>query len=375
MSVQFIVDKKHLLPLLAAMQPMCTKRTPLDATAYILFSATTRELILKSTDLEVSLQASCPLEHSTCTQPTSILISGRRIFDVVRELDGEITCTIDGSQFIVSSKGVVLTLNTREAHEFPAFPERIENLMHITRADLSKLFDAVGFVIPQNNSNPALNGLYIEVSSNGLKATATDGHCLAQIVTTAYTLTEPRAWLLPRRAVFELKKTLESCSDEVIFIGTCGGQLVFSGEQFNFFTKLLASNFPHYEPILSKEGFVPARIDRHDLIKALKRSACLLSGQFLATTFEFDPQRVHISLKNKEVGSLSEQLSVHEFSGNPLTIRFYAPYMIEGLQSFEQEHLTFYLKNPARPIIFESATEQERLTYLVMPVSSAQEER
>lgn len=375
MSVQFIVDKKQLLPLLAAMQPLCTKRTPLDATSYILFSVTQRELILKSTDLEVSLQASCPLEKSSASRPVNVLVSGRRIFDIVRELEGEITCTIDTSTFVVSTPDIVLTLNIRDAADFPAFPERIENLMHISRADLSRLFDTVGFLIPQNHSDPSLNGLYLEVSASGLKATATDGHCLVQYATATYTLPETRAWLLPRRAVFELKKTVEACQDEMIFVGTCGGQLVFSGEQFNFFTKLLAAQFPHYEPILSKEGFVPARIDRHDLVKALKRSACLLSGQFLATTFAFDPQRVHISLHNKEVGSLSEQLNVHEFQGTPLTIRFYAPYMIDGLQSFPQEQVTFYLKNPSRPIIFENESAHERLTYLVMPVSPSQETR
>ena len=69
-----------------------------------------------------------------------------------------------------------------------------------------ELLNKVSFLIPQNNANPALNGLLLEISESELKMTASDGHCLAQVETSTYTLEESNKWLLPRRAVFELKK-------------------------------------------------------------------------------------------------------------------------------------------------------------------------
>ena len=82
-----------------------------------------------------------------------------------------------------------------------------------------------------------------------------------------------------------MKKILDSATDESIFLGTCGNQLVFSGESFNFFTKLLTDKFPQYEAILSKQDFQSAKIDRNNFIKTIRRSACLLSGHFIPTTF------------------------------------------------------------------------------------------
>lgn len=369
MKQKFTIDKKELMPLLAAMQPICTKRTTLDATSSLLFQIGQRELVLKSTDLEVSLQASCMLEESSFTDTVLFLVSGKRMFDLVRELEGVITFELTHNKLELRAQGVNLSLNIKEAQEFPAFPERIENLMSIATKDLTELLESVSFLIPQNNSNPGLNGLFVEVSPEGLTMTTTDGHCLAQARSTTYTLTESKSWLVPRRAIFELKKLLENFGDQTIFVGICSHQLVFSGEIFNFFTKLLVTPFPEYRAILDKNTFQPARIDRNQFIKTLRRSTCLLSGQFLATKFTFNPDRLKVALYNKEVGSLEEELALGDFNSEELEIRFYTPYLLNGLQVLPEDGFRFYLKNGARPIIFESVKDALQVTYLVMPVS------
>ena len=241
--------------------------------------------------------------------------------------------------------------------------------MHLDSAFLLDMLNKVAFLIPQNNANPALNGLYLEISEAGMTMTSTDGHCLAQLKTEKYTLHDAKKWLLPRRAIFEVKKILESSDDAVIFLGVCGNQLVFSGDSFNFFTKVLADPFPQYNAILDKKDFVPAKVDRSHFIKTLRRSACLLSGQFLATKFGFDTQMLNVSMQNKEVGKLEEELPLTEFTGEKVDIRFYAPYLLNGLQVFNDDALTFYLKNSSKPIMFESQAQDYHLLYLVMPVA------
>lgn len=369
MAYTFLVDQKPWMAILSAMQPICTKRTPLDATTYILIHVGHKELVLKSTDLEISLQSSYPLKDSTITEPYSFLVSGRRIFDLVKEMEGDITCSIDSNQLTLRAGSVHVALNIKDAEDFPPFPERIENLMQLDSPLLLDMLDKVAFLIPQNNSNPALNGLYLEISNKELKMTATDGHCLSQVSSSVYTLEESKKWLLPRRAIFEVKKLLEGSEDKTIFLGLCGNQLVFSGESFNFFTKLLVDPFPQYEAILNKEQFKPAVVDRTHLIKALRRSTCLLSGQFIATQFGFAPHELQVQMHNKEVGKLAERLTLQEFEGDALDIRFYAPYLLSGLQAFGDEKITCYLKSSSKPIIFEANEKNYHMLYLVMPVS------
>lgn len=369
MEKRFVVDQKSLLGLLSSMQPICSKRTALDATSNILFQVGYKELVLKSTDLEISLQSSCSLPESNVDENRSFLVSGRRIFEVVKELEGPIVCRLTNHQLSLQAGDVNLALNIKDAQEFPPFPERIENLMHLDAKLLLKMLDDVAFLIPQNNTNPALNGLLLEVSPSCLTMTTTDGHCLAQVSASCATFADSITWLLPRRAVFELKKILESSQDASIFLGVCNNQLVFSGELFNFFTKLLADQFPHYRSILDKSSFVPASLERARFVKTLRRSACLLSGQFVATKFSFTQDMLHVSMHNKEVGSLNEQLPVTVEAPLAVDMRFYAPYLLSGLQAFSNADITFYLKSSTNPIIFQAESEGYQMMYLVMPVS------
>ncbi len=376
MENTFIVEQKPFLSILSSIQPICTKRTTLDTTSYILFQVGHKELVLKSTDLEISLQSSYLLKESDVdgSQPRLFLVSGKRLFDLVKELDGDIAFTITDKQLLLKTGSVNLALNIKDAQEFPPFPERIENLMQLDAPFILQMISRVAFLIPQNNANPALNGLFLEISDSEMKMTSTDGHCLAQASTKKYTLEEPKKWLLPRRAIFEVKKILEGSSEKMIFLGVCGNQLVFSGESFNFFTKLLVDPFPQYSAILDKEGFVPAKVDRSCLIKTLRRSACLLSGQFIATQFDFESDKINVSIQNKEVGKLQEQVPLNDFTGEKLGIRFYAPYLLSGLQAFTDDTLTFYLKNASKPIIFESEQEDSQVRYLVMPVAPTKQQ-
>ena len=365
----FVVEQKPFISILSSMQPICTKRTTLDATSYILFQVGHKELVLKSTDLEISLQASYLFKDATINEPKSFLVSGRRIFDLVKELDGDIRMDITNAQLRLTAGAARLALNIKDAQEFPPFPERIENLMELDAAFLLDMISNVAFLIPQNNANPSLNGLFLEIEHDGMKMTSTDGHCLAQVSTKKYILEEPKKWLLPRRAIFEVKKILEASSDAKVFLGVCNNQLVFSGESFNFFTKLLVDTFPEYNAILNKTDFVGARVDRSHLIKTLRRSSCLLSGQFIATQFAFEADTLKVSMQNKEVGALDEHVALEQFNGQKMDVRFYAPYLLSGLQTFNDDKLQFHLKNATKPIIFESDDQERHLLYLVMPVS------
>ena len=371
MKNSFKVDQKVLVGLLSSMQPICSKKTTLDVTESILFQIMPRELILKATDLEISLQSSVSIE-SNLEETTAFLISGKRIFELVKEIEGEIEFVLTESHLRLKAQGVDLQLNIRPSQDFPTFPERIENLMQVDSSFLLSMIGKVSFVVPHNHSNNALNGVLFECNEKEMLMVATDGHCLSMVRTDKYKLADPKKWLLPKRAVLELKKVLESSSEtENLFLGTCSSQLVFSGAHFNFFTKLIADPFPQYKPVMDKEGFLPAKIVKSSLVKTLKRSNCLLAGQFLSTNFTFKPGSLAISLHNKEVGKLKETVSLDKFEGEAVESRFYSPYLLSGLQAFAEDEVSFFIKNKAKPIIFEAEEKDYHLTYLVMPVSAS----
>ena len=126
MKKTFKIDQKLLVGMLSSMQPICSKKTTLDVTESILFQVMPRELILKATDLEISLQSSVPIE-SNLEESETFLISGKRIFELVKEIDGEVEFILAQNHLKLKAQGVDLQLNIRSAEDFPPFPERIEN--------------------------------------------------------------------------------------------------------------------------------------------------------------------------------------------------------------------------------------------------------
>jgi DNA polymerase-3 subunit beta len=369
MKHTFSIEQKELLDLLASMQPICSRKTTLDITESVFFSIAPRELTLKATDLEISLQSTMPVESSG-VETHSFLVAGKRIFELIKELDGQIEFTLQSRLLKLKAAGVDLALNIKSAEDFPPFPERIENLMQLDAQFLLSLLNKVAFLIPQNNANSALNGMLLQFRNKTMSFVATDGHCLAMVSTPKYVLAEDKKWLLPKRAVMELKKILEVSDAKTVFLGTCGNQLVFSGSTFNFFTKLIADPFPQYESVMDKEGFRPACITKNTFVKTLKRAGCLLAGQFISTTFAFKPGNVDVTLNNREVGKLEESLDLQEFEGATVESRFYSPYLLNGLQVFPKEEASFYIKDNSKPIIFEADEKDYHLIYLVMPISA-----
>ena len=102
MNNTFVINQKDLLSTLFFMQPICTKRTTINSTSTILFSISHKELILKATDLEISLQFSCNLVSSNIEQ-AQFLVPGKKIFDIVKEMEGEIECIFDDNQLTLKA--------------------------------------------------------------------------------------------------------------------------------------------------------------------------------------------------------------------------------------------------------------------------------
>lgn len=374
MNSTFSVQHHELFTILAAMLPICTKRTTVDTTATLLIQVRQRELIIKATDLEIALQASCILEEREggSDESLSFLVPGKRLHDIVKELDGIIHCSITKGLLTLQAGGVTVQLNMGNGDPFPSFPERIENLMQVEADLLVEMLKGTAFVIPQQHSSTVLTGLLWELGPSGITLTATDGHCLAQTCTDRYCLPESRSWLIPRRAILELLKLIELMKEKTIFIGVCGKHIVFSGALFNFFTRLLTGTFPQYSAVLQRDQFIPARVERQQLVKTLRRATSLLAGQFIATQFQVEPEHVQVTMHNKDVGNLREFIALNEYAGEGFEIRFYAPYLLHGLNVFGDEYVQLFLKSSKQPLIVASEHPSGvRMTYLVMPVAPA----
>lgn len=371
--VEFSLAKSSLVDLFQAIGSISSKKTAIDATCNVLFELYPSELVLKSTDLDMSFQATLPVS-TTVTKPIFFAVHAKRFFDLVKDLRGDPVFFFKSSQLSISSKNqpdTVIKLSTMSAELFPPFAQGIENFIDMDAKLLAKALDQIENMIPTSNANQALNGLLIEIDQSGLSLVATDGHTLAHLHTSLYNLKQYSSWVLPKRSVSELRKILEISMPERIFLGTCQSQLVFSGGNFIFYTKTLVQKYPDYKAALDKQDFDSGKINAQDIMATLKRASTLLAGKFIASKLSFEKNKLSFELENPEIGSLHEALKLKDYSGKEICATFYSPYLLTTLgQMVEQEEFTFYIKSFESPIFFSNFQEQLKLesTYLVMPV-------
>lgn len=384
MKLVFTLDQKSLALVLGLVQNICGKKTPLEATACVLFTmGETQEVIVRVTDLETSLQFILPAEIFVA-EAQSVLVNARRLFDFVKDLSSTIRFSYDGTTLSINygsneawDPDFHLNLCTMDPTSFPAFPDKIENVINLETAFIQSSLDKVINLIPQNNINSSINGLLLDFDTEALNLVATDGHSLILIKNPSFNLSEPRAWTLPKKAVSELKRVLDAFVDlaksttmsyEEVFLGICKGQVVFSGANFNFFTRLVAEPFPNYKAALNYESFSKGSLALSTLSPILKRVGYLLSGKFLPAEFLFKNNHLKVSFDNPDSGKFSEIMALEPKVALDCSLKFYSPYVLSCCSVFDNVVVDFYIKSKTSPIFFKQDFPSFSMVYLIMPI-------
>ncbi len=382
MKLLFSVDQKKLSDSLALLQGVCSRRTPIEATSNVLFFIEdgTSEVVLRVTDLETSIQLSLPAIVAK-REINRFLVNAKRLYDFIKDLQDQVILSFDGASLEINSGVDInnidpdfkLILHTSDASLFPSFPESIENICSLDTSflnfGLSKLVD----LVPQSNPNAALNGLLFDFLLEGLSLVASDGHSLAIVSNDKIVLSEPAKWCLPKKAASELSKLIKhiaatSSEASEIFIGTCKGQIVFSGNGFNFFAKLLAEQFPAYRHAINFESLGRGQLVLDNLEPILRRVGYLLNGKMLPAAFSFKKNQIKVEFKNSDCGEISEQVSFVPTAAIDCSAKFFAPFLIGASRAFDDaDNVDFYVKSGS-PIYFHHDFGHCQMIYLVMPM-------
>lgn len=382
MKLVFSLDQQLLSTALSLVQNICSRKTALDATNDVLFVVNeAHEVVLRVTDLEICLQFVLPA-FVVVREQTSFLVNAKRLFDFVKDLSLQVKFSYDGSRLFVNygddllqeDPNFHLSLLTADPSTFPSFPERIENIFNLDANFLQFALEKTTSLIPQSAANSAINGLFVEFDEKGASFVSTNGHSLILINNQNFKASQRFSWTLPRKSALELKKLVDAlCADSLnqstptLFFGVCSGYLVVSGENFTFFTRLIAEPFPNYKAALNYSEFSKGKLSFSNLVPVLRRVGYLLSGKFLPANFAFANSRLKISFSNPDSGSFSESIAFCELGKFDVAASFYSPYLLSAASAFENNEVDFFV-NQSSPIFFTHDFELGSLLYLIMPV-------
>src|SRR6476660_2308421 len=179
--MELTVTKADLQKELQLCQGVVEKRSTIPILSNVLLKAADGKLSIAATDLDVTVQSSCPARITT---PGGVTIEARRLFDIIRSMpDEDVHIAMqENNSMLVESGTAKFRLLGLPAEDYPTLPTvNATESYTLPLEELKTMVAKVKFAITHEETRFQLNGALLKVQPSKMEMVATDGHRMALI--------------------------------------------------------------------------------------------------------------------------------------------------------------------------------------------------
>ena len=323
-------------------------------------------MTLTATDLEIEMVARIDSEGTDDFQTT---IPARKLLDICKALpdSSAIKFTIDENRVSLTSARSRFSLASLPAKDFPGLDEiEGQQSFSIPQNQLKSLFDKTSFAMAQQDVRYYLNGILMEITAEAIKLVATDGHRLALSEVKLDTgVDEERQIIVPRKAVLELSRLLESGDSQANCV-LSQNHLRVETNALVFTTKLIDGKFPDYQRVIPVDGNKTMEVNRETLKDSMSRIAILSNEKYRGIRLTLSSGNLSIQANNPDQEEAEEELQV-DYTETDMEIGFNVTYLIDVLNVLNSEKVQIKLKDSNSSAIISDSQDDTSL-YVVMPM-------
>lgn len=368
--MEFTAGKEELLRELSLIQGIVERKNTIPVLANVLIDAKDSVVELAATDLDVGLQ--CRLAAKV-TDAGSLTLSAKKLFEIVRavsEADLQIKELENHWASVTSGKSYFKMVGLAK-EDFPSLAEPPkEPVTVIPGAVLKEMIRKTSFAITGDDSRYFLNGARLEMSPEGFRMVATDGHRLAYINVAVKTGVkgETLSVTVPKKTLLELVKILGETDGDVEF-SQSENHLFFRVKDRLLLSKRVEDQFPAYDKVIPKGNDKIVECSREGLGGALRRVSLLANERSRAVRLAIKAGEMDISSQNPELGEAKEELAV-EYSGDGLEVGFNGQYLLDFLGVDDSNKVKLELKDDSSQCLLRPADASKEIDYryVVMPM-------
>jgi DNA polymerase-3 subunit beta len=360
------VGRNELLSALQSVIGVVERRQTLPVLSNFLIETQDDELVVTGTDLEIELESRARVQNLT---PGKITVPARKLFDICRALPegAELQLESNGDRATLKSGRSRYQLACLKADEYPAMGQvKGGKALTLKRGQLKTLIERTQFAMAQQDVRYYLNGMLLEIKPGLVRSVATDGHRLALSEIRLETgFEQPEQIIVPRKAVVELLRQLDS-GDSEVQLHVAPGQLQVDLDVVRLTTKLIDGRFPDYERVIPESGDKTVQANRELTRRALGRTAILSNEKFRGVRLQLEEGKLVLQTHNPENEEAEDSLDV-SYSGDALEIGFNVNYLLDALGALTSEEFIMELKNAdSSGLIY--AVDDPSSKYVVMPM-------
>jgi len=370
--MEFTIEKDAFVKALQKIQGIVERRNTMPILSNVLIEALDDSLTLTATDLEVGMKSRY---QAKVYANGKITISAKKLYEIIRELPDEQIkfSTRDNDWVDISCGKAKFNIVGLSPDEFPSFPKIDESgFISLDSITLARMIEQTSYSICHDETKYNLNGILFKVTDENderlLRLVATDGHrlCVAEqaIESSSFDMLD-KGVIFPKKGIFELKKL---CDEEIsdIKLGFIDNSVAIVKGNTTVVMRLVDGEFPDYKRVVPVGNDKEIIIKKEHFLHSLKRMAILSSEKFKGIKFEITNNFMEISSSNPELGEAREELEV-KYSGDKITTRFNARYLIDVLNVVTSDEITLLLKDEMSPAILKQA-DSDNFISVIMPM-------
>jgi DNA polymerase III subunit beta len=326
--MEFVINQSVLKDELGFVQGIVEKKTTIPVLSNILIESVGEGTIrIVGTDLDTTIRCEASAEIK---QPGSMCIQARKLFDIVRLLDGgDVHFAKEENEWVKMTCGKSkFRLAGVSREQFPEVPSFKAAPLKLSAKIFNHFIQTTGFAITQEQSRFTLSGAKFVVGDGKVLMVTTDGHRLAYIEKQE-TVEGAMDALIPKKALTELVKISRDDAGEISF-GEDANHIYFEVAGRLLITRKLTGNFPNYEMVIPKNNDKLATFEADEMKAAIRRVALMADERTRSVKLTIRPNEIEIAAQAAEEGEANETIAA-DYSGDEVQIGFNSQYVQDFL--------------------------------------------
>ena len=153
---------------------------------------------------------------------------------------------------------------------------------------------------------------------------------------------------LPGKTLLELSRIIDGL--ETIDFAITDNQILFQTETLSFYSRLLEGMYPDTDRLINDGANTSITVVASELVAAVERASLMShTDKNNIATLTLSPERILLTGKSPEVGTVEEEIAVENFEGAPLEISFNPDYLKEALKLFGSSEAVINFLEANRP--------------------------
>ena len=361
--MKFKIVRSKFLEGLKKVQNIVASKGTMQILQNVLIEAKEKELLLTTTDLDISVRTSigCEVENEGATTlPVKLL------FNVVSEAaEGPVEVNVDAQDRAVINAGTAtFKLTGMSVVDYPALPVDQNSFEYVLpQITLKEMLRKTAYAVSQDDTRKTLKGVLSSFKNGKLTMVATDGRRLALVEHEVELPAEAeRDVILPSKVVSELQRSLTSDGDVRITIEKT--QIAFNLGDTRIYSKLLDEVYPNYRQVIPTECAEHIVVDRQLLLAALDRASVMMLEDTNSTKLIFDSNQLIVTASATEVAESTDIVPI-KYDGGRIEIVFNPSYVMDPLKAIDEDEVTIELNDGTKPAMIKCSIP---FLYVMMPL-------